>query len=139
MNNLSPNRSKEVLIVDNEAQIISNYLIGRLIDEKEKTLYKRGIVEKKISLTSGDERLWRLMLRSELLFPAIDSGLALLQPTCPIRERICVMLAILETHPSFTNYFLIHKSTIKEFLHLLWSMILTPTKALIGVLIVKFY
>ena len=131
---------EEIVIVENEAQILSNYLVDTSVDKKEEGLYLRVVIEKKLSLSDKEERLWRLMLKSKVLLSSIDAGLAILNPNSAIRERICIMLAIVETHPAFFNLFIAnHKSTIPEWSQLLCTMALTPVKAIFGITIIKFY
>lgn len=138
MNN--PNSLKEIFIVKNEAKILSHYLIGSCIEDKEASLYSQALTQKNLVFEPYEERLWRLMLKNTLLISSIDAGLAILKPNCVIRERICVMLAILETHPAFFNLFIMDKrASLREWIELLSSMALTPFRAFIGIVIIKFY
>src|SRR5215510_7923145 len=96
----------DLQIYCHEADTISFYLIGKLPSQREKDLYAAAMQRLNIVLNEKETLLWGKMLKYKRLMAFYDAGLALTNPSSSIRRKIFVMLAILETSPGYTDYFL---------------------------------
>lgn len=88
-----------------EADRIARHLIGESATDAERARYAVAVDRAAAPLDVTSLRLWALMLRRPRLFGLIDAGLALAEPAGPIRQRLLVMLAILEASPAHTALF----------------------------------
>lgn len=119
-------------MIPQEARAIARYILHADPGEKEIALYGQALARLRIP---SDDKLSGLALRHPVLLPYLDSGLAVLEPEHPLRHRIYVMLAILETSPSYARYFL-HAPNRWWPLKLMWSGFSASLTSVIGVCIV---
>lgn len=124
-------------LAENEASILAAYLISKRIGKEEIARYERAIEIKKIFLSSSEQRLWNLMLRHRSILASVDSGLALINSNSPLRQRIAMMLAILEAHPDHISSFYIQRPDIFTHISLLLTLFMAPFKAILGIIIIK--
>lgn len=89
-----------------EADRITRRLTGVPATPEERERYAAATARIVAPLDDGSARLWELMMRRPRTFSFIDAGLALLDPTGPVRQRLLVMLAILEASPTHADLFL---------------------------------
>jgi hypothetical protein len=94
-----------------EAQVLTRYLVGARADEEAMRHYAAACLFRAGDLGSTTG-LWRLLMRRPFLLPAADAALALQQPYHPVRKRILVMIAVLESLPQYEPYFLERKRTL---------------------------
>ena len=96
---------KETLI--SECKVITHYLVGR---SPEEALISRYVEANQILLTdkadSTDQSILAFVRRHPQTLPYLDAALALLRRNSILRDKILLMLAILEASPSFTDAFL---------------------------------
>ena len=116
-----------------EARTITRYLLNTDPGEKEIRLYAQALGS--LNITSND-RLPNLALRYPLLLPYLDAGLAIMEPEHPLRQRIYIMLAILETNPSHAHFF-IYKQNKWWLLSLSMAGLKAVTRSAVGFCIVK--
>jgi hypothetical protein len=86
-----------------EARLLGRYLLGKDPNERAIALYRSAIIVEVSA--QAKERSWRMAMRRPWLIGPLDAGLALLQPTALLRERIWVMSAILEACPEYYEDF----------------------------------
>jgi len=89
-----------------EAEVIARYLIGISPTAEEKQRYGQAAAECGLRMNESEAALWARMMNHPSLIAPIDSALALRNPLSPIRQRIFIMLAILEATPRNANLFL---------------------------------
>ena len=123
-----------------EAQVLSRYLTGKEIPERAVGLYtdalsKLGLLD----LGPEGNRLWKRMMQYPYIIGPIDSALALDQPHSPVRKRIYVMLAILETQPELSALFLPVPFSKRDTLLTFLKMFLIPFKVLAGWILLMFF
>ncbi|HUR11454.1 MAG TPA: hypothetical protein VM012_08795 [Flavitalea sp.] len=89
-----------------EACVLSRYLGRKNPDAQSTRLYVDAVEKIAIPLSGDQKRIWEKCLSHSWLLPSIDAALAWNEPYNPIRNRIFIMLSILETRPDFTHLFL---------------------------------
>ena len=119
-----------------EEEIIAKYLIGIIPDERDKMLYQQALGVLKPSIISKQQYLWNIALAHPRFLPCLDAGLAILEPQNPIRLKIYIMLAVLETNPNYFRFFINEKrpASILNFIYAGSSALIRIT---IGFCIVK--
>lgn len=116
----------------NEFHIISNYLLGVSPAESLSVHYEKAIRLKNCKLSKDEEKVWNRMLKNKFLFGLYDSGLSSRKPHSTIRKRILVALAILETSPLYTSYFLNEKPLFIDFLKVIIRVPYAIIQGIIG-------
>jgi hypothetical protein len=92
---------------EREARTLARYLIGEDPRPAEAGRYALAIEAVALPLErERDRRLWALAMRSRTALGLVDAGLALVDPYSPVRQRVCLMLAVLEASPAHTRHFL---------------------------------
>ena len=89
-----------------EARILTRYLAGREPDEKSVFLYTDAVDKTALPFNNRQRRKWQKCIANPWLLPYVDSALAWNDPFHPIRNRIFIMVSILETRPAFQDLFL---------------------------------
>lgn len=89
-----------------QADRIARHLVGSPATAAEQARYAAAVRRRAQPLDPASRRLWALMFRRPRLFKPVDAGLALVDPTGPIRQRLLTMLAILEASPARADLFL---------------------------------
>jgi len=92
---------------EREACVLARYLIGE--DPRPEEAGRYALALKTVALPlerERDRRLWALAMRSTTALGLVDAGLALADPYSPVRQRVCLMLAVLEASPAHTRHFL---------------------------------
>ena len=125
-----------MVIQEKEAEIITQYIIGIKPSHLSKELYKKAVKIIKIHTSGRDQRIWDYALEHPLLLPYVDAGLALIEPASPIRQKIYIMFAILETEPSYSNFFIYKKSTF-WIISASWFGLRALFRAIAGFFIIK--
>jgi len=118
-----------------EAEIFGKYLLGNIPNQKSVILYVDAMNKLKISLDKKEEKLLQFMLRNPNSVKWIDSGLAMFRKESPIRKKLLVMSAILETIPEYANLFFPKRTSI---IYVFWVGFRAGFKAMIGGLMIKF-
>ena len=92
---------------EREASVLARYLIGEEPRPEEAVRYALAIEAAALPLErERDRRLWALAMRTPSALGFVDAGLALTDPYSPVRQRVCLMLAVLEASPAHTRHFL---------------------------------
>ncbi len=84
-----------------------------------------------------DRRLWALARRPGPWLGLVDAGLALTDPHSPVRQRLCLMLAILEASPAHVGRFLERDLSPVAFLPLAARGVLAGARSAAGLLVVR--
>lgn len=115
------------------------YLLGKRPDEEFVRRYCEAMALGACGrMNSWDERLWRIGLRSPRSMKLIDSGLAMHSPFSPVRQRLLLMLAILEASPANSDQFLPKKYGKLDFIKLAGVVFRMTLAAVLGWLVVAF-
>ncbi len=128
-----------VKISSNEARKLACYLISKLIGAEEIERYEMAVQIKQVSMNLSEQKIWSLMLNYSIVLASVDSCLALTNRNSPIRQRICIMLAILEAHPDYFSSFYKKRLRFLDHLNLLFSLFASPFKIMLGILIIKLF
>ena len=89
----------------NEAHVLTQYLIGKNASEEVINLYLQALSILNIPLTEKEKLVWNRMLKNRFYLKLIDSGLAVVNKNSPIRKRIFLLLAILESQTQYSDAF----------------------------------
>ena len=88
-------------------------------------------------MSEDDEKLWDFMMAHPSFIALIDGGFGVISPLSPIRQKIFVMLAVLEADPYYSSKFLSPKQSIVNFYHVAAATVKAMLKAVIGVIFIK--
>jgi hypothetical protein len=119
------------------ADQIALHIVGAHADEREKALYLRAMRTFELRLTDAEMALWESMLRSRRMMAWADAGLALLRPSSVLRQKILVMVAILETSPRFADYFLPRRCPLPRAFPVAAAAIRGAFRGVVGLILVK--
>lgn len=86
-----------------EARTFGRYVVGREIDQRVADLYVRA--SRELGCESHD-RVAQFALRHPWSIGALDAALALTASDAPLRKKLLLMAAILETQPEYCDAFL---------------------------------
>lgn len=82
-------------------KVFFKYISRQGPDDKSLQLYKEALKVHALPLGKREEKFFRLSAKYPFLIPFIDGGLALTEPHSPYRQRLYIILTILETRPEF--------------------------------------
>jgi hypothetical protein len=102
-----------------EARIFGKHLIGEEINAMAVSLYVNAHAKSNFEFHGNDLKLLKFILKYPSAAGMIDGGLALQKRDSVIRKKIFYMLAILETIPEYSRYFLSPKLSISNALEFL--------------------
>ena len=120
-----------------EARIFGKYLIGKEISKTVIHLYKKSHVESKFEFFGNDSRILEFILKHPSFVGIVDGGLAIQKKDSVIRKKIYYMLAILETIPEYSQYFLSTKSFMRNTMDFLLYGIRGVYRMIFGYLLIK--
>jgi hypothetical protein len=123
---------------NSEAEIIARYLLGITPSLITKELYGKGLRTLNLSIDPVNRRIWEICMRYPLTLPYIDSALAVRDPNNPIRKRINLMFAILETDPLLAEKFLKNHNRISWYLQCFFYGTRAIVRSVIGFILIKF-
>jgi len=121
-----------------EAELFGRYLLGRGPNERSILLYEDALKKMNITSEGKDMKILLYIFSHPWSLKYLDAGLALFRRESPVRRKICLMLAILETSPEYSRYFLTEKRSLFYLIYILWVCLSAGFKASIGALILKF-
>ena len=134
------NQADKTGTLAHECRVITRYLLGQ---EPPQDLIQRYIEANSILFTGETSRsdlaVVAFVQRNPWSLPFIDAASALFRPNSLLRNKILVMIAILEATPQFADVFIPEPFSIPQFV---WRMagygISSMAKFLIGVFIYPF-
>jgi hypothetical protein len=94
---------------EEEAVILVRYLVNQPALPEAIHLYTEALAHHIIDLTKRQQKIWQFCLRNSWALPLVDAALAFGEKYSPVRKKIYIMLAILETQPAYNDHFLPHK------------------------------
>jgi NADH dehydrogenase len=115
-----------------DCQLICRYLIDRDATSDVVERYRMAM-RLKFSAAQLADAPWRWVRRHPRTLPLLDAAAALLEPTSPLRRRVYLMMAILETVPAHADQFLPRpRGTGALIVEVGWSVACAAIKALVG-------
>ena len=88
-----------------EMSIYCKYLTGKEADSQSIALFQRAIKHEEVKLDEPSIKLLQFIIRNQFTIGSIDSALGLFQPSHPLRKRMVIAFAILETSPVYFDFF----------------------------------
>ncbi len=127
------------LILPQEAEILSQYLIGADCTQEIADDFSKAVAELNISLTERQTKLYKQMLGSQFLLRAVDGGLVFIHPHSNIRKRIFTMLTLLEASKHYTAKFLPVERSPLYFIQIAFDVAWGFATAVLGILVIKLH
>lgn len=87
-----------------EAASFGRYLLGREIDVASCNAYETAV--RALAYDEDADRITRFALREPWSLAALDGALAIVKPDAPLRKKLLLMAAVLETRPGYCDDFL---------------------------------
>jgi len=120
------------------AQVVAEYLIGERASEEEVARWCKAVQVVALPLKEGrDKGLWRFAMRGPFMLGAVDAGLAISDRDSTIRQRIYLMLAVLEASPSHADHFLDKPWGLKGYFSILMHGGIAVVRALVGFTLIR--
>jgi hypothetical protein len=120
-----------------EAEKIGNYLLNVDVEEREKKIYTSAMQQLNIQFSNYEQNLWENMMDSRWKMACIDAALALKNPTNNVRRKLFTMLAILETSPNYTSYFLSKKYSFFYLFKIFTVGLRAIVRTIFGLILIK--
>jgi hypothetical protein len=110
-----------------ECDVLTRYLIGRCATDKVCNRYFELAQKRNIQFTERQLRQWKISIKHPIILAHLDAWFAYADPVHPIRQRILLVFAILETESEFHKYFLPQPRSIIYLISIiliyLWSLL----------------
>lgn len=118
---------------DSDCELICHYLIDRKPTGELIGRYREAMRVKFSDRALSDVE-WCWLRRHPRALPFLDAAAGLLQPSSPLRQRVYLMMAILEAAPALSDRFLPRaRSTPVLLVEVGWNVARAATKAIVGV------
>ncbi len=117
---------------EREAHLLSRYLTRQSPTAEVVTLYTHALENIDTSGSPKQERIWQCCCKYPGMLPLADAALATSDRYHPVRQRIFIMLAILETQPGYTHFFLPRKRPVLYIARIFFSLASASLKFLAG-------
>jgi hypothetical protein len=122
---------------EDEAAILGKYVLGRPINERCAAIYAQAIRSLNLEADPEGERALVLALRHRWAIRYLDGALALLSEKSSLRQRLVAMTAVLETEPSYADWFLPTGRPPYYFAYSIVVALRAAATALIGLVLLK--
>jgi hypothetical protein len=126
------------IILTNQAKAYTKYLLNVEPDENTLSQYI-GAMKKTPELNDFDKHLLGLIDRHPWTLPSIDAVLPYVAPYSELRRRLYILFAILESNPTYTEYFLAQRRSPFYIIPIGFSLVASGLKALGGFVIIKIF
>lgn len=123
---------------DQEANLLSSYLTNRLPTAAVLTLYKQALQKVPVEFNPKQKKVWEFCIKHQWSLQFVDAALAFDDQYHPIRKRIFVMLAILETQPAYNDCFLPRQQSTLFIFYLFLRLVTAALKTGIGKILLWF-
>lgn len=120
-----------------QAIIFCRYLIGERPSQEIVDRYTAAIRNNFAPLNRGEKRLLRFIEILPFLVSAIDGGLAICCRESKLRQRILLLLAILETSPHYHAHFAEETFTLWRAVPMGFSIACSSVSSAFGILMVS--
>jgi len=121
-----------------EAYILSSYLTNRQPTPEVLMLYDQALRKLPVDSNSKEIKLWEFCIKHTWALKFVDAALGFTDPYHPVRKRIFIMLAILETQPAYNDCFLPQKRSFLYIFYVLFYMVNAVVKTVIGKVLLWF-
>jgi hypothetical protein len=117
-----------------EARTFGRYIVEHDIDATSCDLYDRAVRE----LGYDDDAVARFAANHSWSIAALDGALALTQPDAPLRKKLLLMAAILETRPAYCDAFLPRHRRPGDALDVGYALVRAAVQTALGLLLRPF-
>lgn len=119
-----------------EVQVFCRYLIGSEPIDQVYTSYPKAIASLNPQMDEFTKSCLDLSFKWPFLVALLDSGMAVLSPFHPYRQRIYIMFAILESQPEYAHLFLPQTNSWKSTLGIIAKSFTAVIKIFLGMITV---
>ena len=122
-----------------EARVFCRYLLRVDLDEASCALYLRALERVPVECDRRDASICRAAVRYPFLLGPLDAALALRRPTAPLRRKLTLMAAILETQPAYARCFLLQERVPYPTARLAGVTVRALARACLGIVLLPFF
>lgn len=122
-----------------EARIYCRYLLRVEMDDASCALYLRALERVPVECDRRDASICRAAVRYPFLLGPLDAALALRRPTAPLRRKLTLMAAILETQPAYARRFLLQERAPCPVAYLAATAVRAVARACLGLVLLPFF
>jgi hypothetical protein len=133
------NENRNLNNIEMEARIFTKYLIAEDANEKVLFLYRDLHNKVHFEFDEKESKMYFFLLKHPAFLGIIDGGLALHDKNSIIRKKLFYLLAILETIPEYSNHYMIHEASLKDFLFFLLFGIRGVYRMILGYILVFYF
>jgi hypothetical protein len=123
---------------EQEAILLTKYLAKKSPLPEVIKLYEKALQAIPFQFSEKDERIWNFCMHHSWSLGLIDAGLAFGQTYHPVRKRIYIMLAILETQPAYSDCFLPKERSVMYNFYIFFCLVKAAFKMVVGKILLWF-
>jgi hypothetical protein len=123
---------------EQEAILLTKYLSKKPPLPDVVTLYEKALQAIPFEFSKKEARIWDFCMRRPWALSLIDAGLAFGQTYHPVRKRIYIMLAILETQPAYNHCFLPKERPVRYNIYIFFLLVKASFKMVGGKILLWF-
>jgi hypothetical protein len=131
--------SKVQIEKDKEAQVFGKYILGKKINDLACYHYYRAVEVHHLTCTGRDKKLENFILRFPFWIGFVDAALEITDKKSVFRNKLFVMLAVLETIPEYSRYFLSKKYSMLRLFIIAVTGIRSVYRLVIGFFIIQLF
>ena len=120
-----------------EAMIIGSYLLSHKPEDILIERYIKSNTARQLEFEHDDISLWSFIEKYPHTIGLVDSGLALSNPDSVIRQKIILMLAIIEATPENSKNFIPQKRNLFYLVVIMITALKSTIKGMFGLLLIK--
>jgi hypothetical protein len=123
---------------EQEAILLTKYLANKPLLPEVLKLYEQALQTIPFQFSKKEARIWNFCMKHQWSLGLIDAGLAFGQTYHPVRKRIYIMLAILETQPAYNDCFLPKERSVMYNFYIFFCLIKASFKMVAGKILLWF-
>lgn len=125
--------------LDLQATIFSRYLVNKLPNKLSRSLYQKLVSDDSLIVSDRDLKLLHFVEHNPWSIGLVEAGLVFVRPESALRQRLYIMLAILESMPEYHKDFLPKEASYLYLINVVWYGLRGFVKAIMGIILIKAY
>ena len=122
-----------------ECRMIVRYLIRTEPTAQLCNAYHTALTKTQFEFGDDEKKIWLICMRHPWMLKYIDAYLAYKRPYHSVRQRIYLVLGLLETQPEYSKYFLPATSSLARLPVVFLRLINAYLKIIVGQMLVSKY
>jgi hypothetical protein len=123
---------------EKEAVLLTRYLAKKSPSPEVIKLYEQALQAIPFQFNEKEMRTWNYCMQHPWALGFIDAGLAFGQTYNPVRKRIYIMLAILETQSAYNDSFLPKERSFMYNISIFFCLVKASFKLVVGKILLWF-